>query len=76
MFYIIKLFTGFVRKRQKNVLVVINLRNSCHGCYVNGECFNHVVYADDTLLLAPSPTALQNLTDILLSLFYIPQISY
>ena len=40
------------------------LRNSCHGCYVNGECFNHVVYADDTLLLAPSPTALQNLIDI------------
>ena len=22
------------------------LRNSCHGCYVNGECFNHVVYTD------------------------------
>ena len=40
------------------------LRNSCHGCYVNGECFNHVVYADDTLLPAPSPTALQNLIDI------------
>ena len=40
------------------------MQNSCHGCYVNGECFNHVVYADDTLLLAPSPTALQNLIDI------------
>ena len=40
------------------------LRNSCQLCYVNGECFNQVVYVDDTLLLAPSPTALQNLIDI------------
>ena len=37
------------------------LRNNLHGCYVNGECFNHVVLADDTLLLAPSHLALRNL---------------
>ena len=34
------------------------LRNTLYGCYVNDQCFNHVMYADDTLLLAPSPTAL------------------
>ena len=40
------------------------LRNTVHGCYVNGQCFNHVMYADDTLLQAPSPTALQSLKNI------------
>ena len=40
------------------------LRNTLYGCYVNDQCFNHVMYADDTLLLAPSPTALQILIDI------------
>ena len=39
-------------------------RKSLYGCYVNGQCFNHVMHADATLLLAPSPVALQNLIDI------------
>ena len=31
------------------------------GCYVNDSCCNHFIYADDTVLLAPSPSALQKL---------------
>lgn len=34
------------------------------GCYINGTCFNHLIYADDTVLIAPSPTALQCLIDV------------
>ena len=34
------------------------------GCYMGETCMNHVIYADDTTLLAPSPTARQNLIDI------------
>ncbi len=33
------------------------------GCYVNSVCYNHLIYADDTVLLAPSPKALQMLID-------------
>ena len=40
------------------------LLNVAFGCNFNGKCFNHLVYADDTVLLAPSPTALQKLIDI------------
>ena len=31
---------------------------------INSICYNHLVYADDTVLLAPSPKALQMLIDI------------
>jgi hypothetical protein len=34
------------------------------GCFINGHCINHLVYADDTVLLAPSPLALQKLMNI------------
>ena len=34
-----------------------------YGCYVNAVCVNHLVYADDTVLIAPSPAALQGLID-------------
>ncbi len=40
------------------------LSNSKIGCVLNSVYFNHIVYADDTVLLAPSPTALQRLVDI------------
>ena len=33
------------------------------GCYINSTCVNHLVYADDMVLLAPSPGALQGLID-------------
>jgi exonuclease III len=34
------------------------------GCYLNGTCFNHIMYADDSLLIAPHPGALQELIDV------------
>ena len=38
-----------------------DLSNLNTGCYVNDVCFNHLFYADDTVLAAPSPAALQQL---------------
>ena len=38
---------------------------SCNaGCYINDMCLNHVMYADDLCLLAPSASAMQSLLDI------------
>ena len=34
------------------------------GCYQNGMCMNHLFYADDAVLLAPTPGSLQELIDI------------
>ena len=34
------------------------------GCFINGECMNHLFYADDAVLLAPTPGSLQELIDI------------
>ena len=34
------------------------------GCYIDNLCMNHVMYADDICLMAPSPAALQELIDI------------
>ena len=34
------------------------------GCYINNLCMNHIMYADDICLMAPSPAALQELIDI------------
>jgi hypothetical protein len=34
------------------------------GCYQNGICMNHLFYADDAVLLAPTPGSLQELIDI------------
>ena len=34
------------------------------GCHIAGECINHVAYADDMVLLAPSAKALQSLINI------------
>ena len=42
----------------------IRLSKSGVGCYVNNTCFNHLFYADDSVLLAPSPSALQTLISI------------
>ena len=41
-----------------NVLLKCNA-----GCYVNNACVNHVFYADDLCLVAPSPSGLQKLLD-------------
>ena len=34
------------------------------GCYINGVCFNHLGYADDSVIMAPSPSALQRLLEL------------
>ena len=34
------------------------------GCYIDNLCMNHVMYADDICLMAPSPAAWQELIDI------------
>ena len=34
------------------------------GCFMNNMCYNHLFYADDSVLLAPTPRALQKLLDI------------
>ena len=40
-----------------------NLNNAGVGCYVNNNIVNHIMYADDMCLLAPSAKALQILID-------------
>ena len=42
----------------------IRLNSQFFGCHINSICYNHLVYADDTVLLAPSPKGLQMLIDI------------
>ena len=39
----------------------VKLNKLSTGCNMNNVSFNHLVYADDTVLLAPSPSALQEL---------------
>lgn len=34
------------------------------GCYVSGQCINHMTYADDVVLVAPCVSALNKLLDI------------
>ena len=41
-----------------------DLCNSGIGCHMNGTCVNHLMYADDTCLIAPSPSALSKLLSI------------
>ena len=42
----------------------INLNEANIGCYINCQPVNHLVYADDMVILAPSPRALQQLLNI------------
>ena len=39
------------------------LKSTGIGCYMNNVYFNHLFYADDSVLIAPSPRALQLLID-------------
>ena len=34
------------------------------GCYINEQCVNHVIYADDICLLAPSAIGQQQMLDV------------
>ena len=40
------------------------LNNAKVGCHINNICINHLFYADDLCLMAPSPVGLQLLIDI------------
>ncbi len=40
------------------------LQNIDIGCYINNVYLNHLIYTDDTVLIAPSATALQQLLNI------------
>ena len=42
----------------------IKFNSQFFGCHISSICYNHLVYADDTVLLAPSPMDLQMLIDI------------
>ena len=44
----------------------VKLNNSV-GCSINGCTINHLFYADDSILMAPSPSGLQKLIDICVS---------
>ena len=37
------------------------LNNSTIGCSMNGVITNHIMYADETCIIAPSPSALHKL---------------
>ena len=37
------------------------------GCYINEQCMNYVIYADDICLLAPSAIGLQQMLDVCLN---------
>ena len=34
------------------------------GCYIDDQCMNHVMYADDICLLGPSAIGLQRMLDV------------
>lgn len=40
------------------------LLNCSSGCFIGNKCINHVFYADDLCLMAPSPSGLQKLIDV------------
>ena len=42
----------------------VTLQETPSGCFINEVCFNHLLYADDAVLIAPSPGALQKLMDV------------
>ena len=41
-----------------------NLQRQNAGCFVNGVMLNYLFYADDSVLIAPSPCALQKLINV------------
>ena len=40
------------------------LSTQSSGCFIEQTCFNHLFYADDTVLLSPSPSGLQKLINV------------
>ena len=52
------LFALYMNKLSR-LLVMSNV-----GCYIDGQCMNHLMYADDIFILAPTAIAMQQLLDI------------
>ena len=50
-----KLFALYMNKLSR-LLVMSNV-----GCYIDGQCINHLMYADDICILAPTAIAMQQL---------------
>ena len=47
------------------IVIVIVIVMSNVGCYIiDGQCMNHLMYADDICLLAPTAIAMQQLLEI------------
>ena len=44
--------------------LIDELSNSYAGYYINDKCFNHIMYADDICLMAPTGIAMQKLLDV------------
>ena len=42
----------------------VTLNNANVGCHINNRCANHMLYADDLCVTAPSSRGLQSLLDI------------
>ena len=40
------------------------LSNSYAGYYINDNCINHIMFADDIYLMAPTSTAMESLLDV------------
>ena len=40
------------------------------GCYIDDQCMNHVMYADDICRLAPSAIGLQRMLDVCLDFIH------
>ena len=57
-FYLLKIFALYMNG------LTDELYNCYAGCYINDKCINHIMYADDICLMAPTGTAMQNLLDV------------
>ena len=53
---------------------MLNERGS--GCYIGDVKVNHLMYADDVVVLAPSPRALQTLLDVCTEFGHSHDVSY
>ena len=54
----------------------INLNNCKKGCCINGQFINHLFYADDSVILAPSSNALQELLNVCSDFAFSNELSY
>ena len=46
------------------------------GCYINEQCMNHIMYADDICVMAPTAIALQKLLDVCFEYSILQTICY